>query len=180
MFERITNNKQSLNYEQTTNKQTHPTKMSVCLAKFNQTLSALAKPFKPGSQWMKAPKVSWHRLGITDVRYFDVSEGALARKAGENSTLKGPPASPIKNADRDAAMPFKILDRECARARAEEKIHQLMCKTRSSSPWRKCITGPLSELEMMMIEDNNLICITTPLPYTLARTQPNRFNYCDN
>ena len=152
--------------------------MSARLAKFNQTLSALAKPFVPGSQWMKAPKVSWHRLGITEVRFFDVTEGALARKAGENSTLKGPPASPIKNADREAAMPFKILDRECARARAEEKIHQLMCKTGSSTPWRN--SSPLSELEMMMIEDNNFICTTTPLPYTLARTQPRRFNYCDN
>lgn len=152
--------------------------MSARLAKFNQTLSALAKPFKPGSQWMKAPKVSWHRLGITDVRYFDVSEGALARQAGENSKLIGPPVSPIKNAGRDAAMPFKILDRECARARAEEKIHQLMCKMGTSTPWRH--PKPFSELEMMLSEDKNVTCTISPLPNSLARTQPNRFNYCDN
>ena len=152
--------------------------MSGRLAKFNQTLSALAKPFVPGSQWMKAPKVSWHRLGITDVRFFDVAEGALGRKAGENSKLKGPPASAIKNADPEAAMPFKILDRECARARAEEQIHQLMCKMGTSTPWRH--PKPFSELEMMLSEDKNVTCNISPLPNALARTQPNRFNYCDN
>tara|TARA_B100000900_G_scaffold382802_1_gene370254 strand:+ start:4316 stop:4498 length:183 start_codon:yes stop_codon:yes gene_type:complete len=59
--------------------------MSVSLAKFNQTLSALAKPLKPGSQWMKAPEISWHHLGITDYLFFDVSEGALGRKARETA-----------------------------------------------------------------------------------------------
>jgi hypothetical protein len=149
VFERITNNKQSLNYEQTNNTRTHSTKMSARLAKFNQTMSALAKPFKPGSQWMKTPQISWHRLGITDVRYFDVTEGALARKAGENSTLKGPPASPIKDADRDAAMPFKI--------------------------------APIPDTVVKLCEVTNFTCTLSPLPpHILARTQPNRFNYCDN
>lgn len=98
---------------------------------------------------MKTPQISWHRLGITDVRYFDVTEGALARKAGENSTLKGPPASPIKDADRDAAMPFKI--------------------------------APIPDTVVKLCEVTNFTCTLSPLPpHMLARTQPNRFNYCDN
>ena len=84
--------------------------------------NAMAKPFFPGKQWMKPKKVSWNKIGVTAVKYFDYTEGCLARKNGSQSQLKGPPASSIKEADSKEAMPFFIPKPETAYMIAKKKI----------------------------------------------------------
>ncbi len=127
--------------------------MSNQIPKFHQGLSAIAKPFSPGKPWMKPKKVSWYHLGITEVRYFDVKEGAYARQKGEYSCLINVPVSSIKNANPTEATPFKILDRETSLTIIEEKIKNHL---QQWYPWA-------------LKPENKLV-----------RTQPSRFNYCDN
>ena len=73
------------------------------------TLSAHARPFVPGEQWMKPKRVHWHSQGIKRMREFDINED----KVGEGYALmkrelKGKPESPIKNADPEKALPFTM------------------------------------------------------------------------
>jgi len=129
--------------------------------------NAMAKPFFPGKQWMKPKKVSWNKIGVTAVKYFDYTEGCLARKNGSQSQLKGPPASSIKEADSKEAMPFFIPKPETAYMIAKKKITKE--KLRKNNYPEIYVDGPKSTSEEF-----------EPKPFGLIRTQPNRFDYCNN
>ena len=134
------------------------------IMKANILFSAHAKPFVPGQQWMKPRRLKWHVKGITRAIHFDVKEGSKARKQGTNSRLIGRPASPIANKDRNAAQPFTIPKPEPT---IEEQVVDLYDDY------------PLVTPE----EPKRVQCLRYEyglgLP-RLARTQPCRFNYCDN
>lgn len=137
---------------------------STKIIKANALFSAYAKPFVPGQQWMKPRRLKWHVKGITRSLHFDVNDGALARKAGSASRLIGRPASPIAIKDRKAAQPFTIPKPEPTLSEQLEDLYD---------------DYPLvTPHESMRIQDiRNEYGLGTPRLY---RTQPNRFNYCDN
>ena len=114
------------------------------LMKINTMFSANAKPFVPGQQWMKPRTIKWHVRGITQAVYFDVNEGAHARKA---------------------AQPFTIPESEKT---IEERLDELYEK------YPMIIPNESRYIETLRYGDYGL---GQP---RLARTQPNRFNYCDN
>ena len=134
--------------------------------------NAMAKPFVPGMQWMKPKKVTWNTIGVTAVKYFDYTEGCLARQRGPQSQLKGPPASSIKEADSKGAMPFFIPKPETAYMIAKKKITKE--KLRKNNYPEIYVDEPKANEEKSGFEDFE------PKPYGLIRTQPNRFNYCNN
>jgi hypothetical protein len=134
------------------------------LSRANTMFSALAKPFVPGQLWMKPRRLKWHTKGITRALHFDVKDGALARKAGSASRLIGRPASPIAIKDRKAAQPFTIPKPEPT---LEEQLDNLYDMYPLLTPH-----------ESNRIQDiRNEYGLGTPRLY---RTQPCRFNYCDN
>ena len=164
---------------------------SAALSLFN----AGARPFVPGKQWMKPKKITWNPIGITCVKYFDYKKGANSRMRGNASALKGVPGSSIKDSNPKAAQPFLIPKLYTA-----EKIH----KKKISKKKLKDHGYPVVNVEDMDIEDMDIkdmypevtheesetvkqlrkvykdyqeFCCGIP---RLARTQPNRFNYCDN
>jgi len=127
--------------------------------------SANAKPFVPGQLWMKPRRIKWHVRGITQAVHFDVTEGAHARKAGNNSRLIGRPLSSIAERNRKEAQPFTIPGPEKT---IEEKLEDLYEK-----------------YPMIIPNDSRYVKTLRQGDYglgqpRLARTQPNRFNYCDN
>ena len=140
----------------------------------NMALNAGAKNFIPGKQWMKPKRVSWNDIGVTAVKYFDYTEGAQARMKGEFSALKGPPGSSIKDSNPDEAQPFSIPS-----LRAAQKIQKI------SQDKQKILGFPRLDIsdvvnptmDMQELRQAYLSCCQTP---RLARTQPDRFNYCDN
>ena len=135
------------------------------LTKINTMFSANAKPFVPGQQWMKPRRIKWHVRGITQAVHFDVTEGAHARKAGNNSRLIGRPLSPIAEKDRKAAQPFTIPEQEKT---IEEKLEDIYDDYPMIAP-----------NESRYIESLRYGNYGLGQP-RLARTQPNRYNYCDN
>ena len=162
--------------------------------------NAGARSFVPGKQWMKPKKLTWDPIGVTSVKYFNYKKGAQSRMRGDASALKGPPGSSIKDSDPKAAQPFLIPKLYTA-----EKIH----KKKISKKKLKEHGYPVVNIEDMDIKDMDIkdmdnkdmypevtheesetvkqlrkvykdyqeFCSGTPI---LARTQPNRFNYCDN
>lgn len=93
------------------------------------TLSPHARPFVPGEQWMKPKRVHWHSQGIVRMREFNINDD----KVGEgyalmHRVLKGKPASPIKNADPEKALPFTMPPPEnCIRERVAVKPYHVYC-----------------------------------------------------
>ena len=70
-------------------------------------LRATAKSFIPGALEHVIKKVSWHSLGISTVKYFDLEQGSTPAFP-QGRRLVGPPASPIKNALGKEAVPFQV------------------------------------------------------------------------
>lgn len=135
------------------------------LTKINTMFSANAKPFVPGQQWMKPRRIKWHVRGITQAVHFDVTEGAHARKAGNNSRLIGRPLSSIAERNRKEAQPFTIPEPEKT---IEEKLEDLYEKYPMIIPTETRYVKTLRQGDYGLGQPR------------LARTQPNRFNYCDN
>lgn len=157
--------------------------------------NAGARPFVPGKQWMKPKKLTWDPIGVTSVKYFNYKKGAQSRMMGDASALKGPPGSSIKDSDPKAAQPFLIPKLYTAEKIQKKKISKKKLKDHGY---------PVVNVEDMDIKDMDIkdmypevtheepetvkqlrkvykdyqeFCCGTP---RLARTQPNRFNYCDN
>jgi len=74
------------------------------ISKFN----AGARPFTPGVQWMKPISISWHKLGVSSVKYFDFNLGSISRSNGLDSSLSSLPMGSIKLFDHKASSPFLI------------------------------------------------------------------------
>ena len=70
-------------------------------------LRATAKSFIPGAFEHVIKKVSWHSLGISTVKYFDLEQGSTPAFP-QGRRLVGPPASLIKNALGKEAVPFQV------------------------------------------------------------------------
>lgn len=70
-------------------------------------LRATAKSFTPGSLEHVIKKVSWYSLGISNVKYFYLEEGSTPAFP-QGRRLVGPPASPIKKALGEEAVPFQV------------------------------------------------------------------------
>ena len=140
---------------------------SVALSKFNVG----AKPFVPGKQWMKPKRLSWNPMGITSVKYFNYELGSLSRQKGTNSSLKGPPASPIKDADPKAAQPFLIPTPYTAKKILDKKIPSEKLKSHGY---------PSLFMDELTIQEYESIQKDREQNSGLYRTQPSRYNYCDN
>lgn len=140
------------------------TSIATKIMKANILFSAHAKPFVPGQLWMKPRRLTWHVKGITRVIHFDVKEGSKSRKQGMNSRLIGRPASPIANKDRKAAQPFTIPKPEHT---IEEQVEDLY----DDYP----LVTPQESMRIQCLRHEYGLGLPR-----LARTQPNRFNYCDN
>ena len=73
------------------------------------TLSPHARPFIPGEQWMKPKRVHWHSQGIVRMREFNINDDKVGHGCAlMHRILRGKPASPIKNADPEKALPFTM------------------------------------------------------------------------
>ena len=71
------------------------------------TLRAAAKKFIPGAKEHIIKRFSWHPLGITEVKYFQIEEESTPCFP-KGCCLIGKPASPIKGALGIQANPFLI------------------------------------------------------------------------
>tara|TARA_B100001094_G_C17881938_1_gene647292 strand:+ start:274 stop:579 length:306 start_codon:yes stop_codon:yes gene_type:complete len=70
-------------------------------------LRASAKVFTPGAKEHIIKKLSWHILGVTQVKYFQV-ENEPSPSFPKGRRLVGVPASGIKNSTGIEATPFLI------------------------------------------------------------------------
>ena len=153
----------------------------------NLFFSGNVKSFTPGKQWMKPKRVSWFKTGVTDVKYFDFTLGSHARMKGENSRLLGTPGSSIKNSDPKQAQPFvipslytatkikkkkvskeKLLDHGYPSVDVDDLYPEESEKIKDLRDIYKCCKD-LHECDRLKDCKNSLY-----------RTQPSRYNYCDN
>ena len=137
----------------------------------NMALNAGAKPFVPGQLWMKPRRVQWHTVGVTNVRYYNFKDGAEARQKGCCSELRGSPASGIKKANPKEAQPFLVPSVPLAQLMQSlphnPKYPMVTCEEPAS------IQDLRDHLDDTSPEESDNPC-------KLYRTQPDRFNYCDN
>lgn len=141
-----------------------------------------AKPFTPGKQWMKPKKITWSPIGVTKVKYFDYTKGSEARMRGISSSLKGLPGSSIKNANPKEALPFLIPKPYTAKKIIIKKIPEKKLKEKGYPT--VFMDSDLLEVKksknMEELREIYNCCKELQSEPKLARTQPDRFNYCDN
>ena len=157
----------------------------------NKLFSGNVKPFIPGKQWMKPKRVSWFKTGVTDVKYFDFTLGSHARMKGENSRLLGTPGSSIKNANPKQAQPFVVPSLYTAKKIKKKKVS----KEKLLDHGYPCVDvddlyPEVSHEESEKMKDLRDIYKSCKDLHecdrlkdsknSLYRTQPSRYNYCDN
>ena len=154
---------------------------SAALSLFN----AGARPFVPGKQWMKPKKITWNPIGITCVKYFDYKKGANSRMRGNASALKGVPGSSIKDSNPKAAQPFLIPKLYTAEKIHKKKISKKKLKDHGYPDIDiEDIYPEVTHEESEKMKELREIYKSCQELGThtgkLVRTQPDRFNYCDN
>lgn len=143
--------------------------------------NAGAKPFTPGVLWMKPRKIQWEKVGVSSVKYFDYKKGCESRKRGTNSRLR----KMSKTSDPKSTQPFLIPEVITAKKIAKKKV------SKKKLQWYGFPTVDVEELfpevaheESEHVKELRNIYKSCQELGThtskLVRTQPDRFNYCDN
>lgn len=146
----------------------------------NKLFSGNVKPFTPGKPWLKPKRVTWNKAGVSAVKYFDYKLGAGSRQKGIHSSLRGPPASPIKNANPKEAQPFLIPTVYTAEKISKKNISKAKLLEKGFPTVDVDDLYP-EEYEQKMTELREIYKACQELGNSpLYRTQPSRYNYCDN